>query len=409
MSKYDKTTTLNSYFRYPPLITEESKIIGQRKLYEADHKLVTHRLVDQTCYMGIEVEVEKVPPFPPIIGWNPTPDGSLRNNGMEFVSTPVRGQNVHYLLHSLMGHLKAGGAEFTERTSIHVHMNVRRLTIEQLVTLLITYIVVEKSIYRFIHKAGFERSRNIFCVPLSESQHYLGVPYLVYLLKQNEIGALVDSIHDFWRKYSGLNLLPITTQGTVEFRQLGGTFDTNLILDWINIIQSLRTFALQTTLEQATRLIFDLNTNSNYQNFLRMVFGQYADRMSPGYGEKFGELEAGIMNVKEAFMLRENFGITKERFQKSSVKQYVENMLGQIPEFSMKVYTDEIKHYEALIAEITKSIPTLKGEKLRTANAYIAMHHQNIAQAQDKMRSYDVRRAAPKKSIAMVSIYRGVR
>lgn len=409
MSKLDKSSTLHSHFDYQPLVTDEAEIIIHRKLYEKKSGLSSRKMIDQTCYVGIEVEVEKVPPFDSIFGFRAVEDGSLRNNGMEFVSVPIRGQNIHYLLHALMAKL-GKGAEFTERTSIHVHLNVRRMTVEQLVTLLITYIVVEQSLYRFIKRAGFERSRNIFCVPLSESQHYLGVPYLIYLLKNNDIGALLNNIHHYWRKYSGLNLLPIHTQGTVEFRQLGGTKDVDVILDWVNIIQCLRVYALSHNLDEVKAQLFELNTNSNYYQFLQSVFGRYAEYMMPAFGGKFEELETGIMNVKEAFLLRDSFGITKDKFDGSSAKQLIEKVCGKIPEYDPAYLEEEVKRYLIQIKEKQALIDKgLKVEKLREATHHINIYLSTINNLKEKQELYANRRKPAKKSVAMTTLYKGLR
>lgn len=406
MSTYNKGTSLISYYNYPQMVTNEGEIIKQRRAYEEVNKFLPRKMVDQTCYVGVEVEVEKIAiGHPHMLGWNVVPDGSLRNNGAEFVSLPIRGQNIHYLLHGLLTTLKKEGAEFTERTSIHVHMNVRRLTVEQLVTLLIVYFVVEQSLYRFIHRAGFERSRNIFCVPLSESQHYLGVPYLIYLLKENNIRVLLDQIHQQWRKYSGLNLLPVSTQGTVEFRQLGGTMDVDIIMDWINIIQSIRLYALSHTLEETKTQIFELNTNSNYQAFLRSVFGRYADHMFPQFGGKFEELEAGVMNVKEAFLLRDNFGINKEKFESSSIKKFIESRIGKLETYDDELINKEIEACEKRVNKFQDLVASgIKGEQLKIAQNEYRTARLEVSILYDK-KSIFLARVSPSKSLAMTTMY----
>ena len=397
MSLLTKEASLSSIFSYKPIRTIEAQLLEDRKLYEREAGLSCRKMVDQTCYVGIEIEIEKVPIHKHIAGWEPVPDGSLRNDGIEYVSVPVRGQNIHYLLHKLLTESKKEGAEFTERTSNHIHLNVRRMTVEQLVTLLITYVVVEQSMYRYIKHMGFDRHRNIFCVPLSESQHYLGLPYLIYLLKQNDISGVVDVCAHMWKKYSGLNLLPIMTQGTIEFRQLPGTFEIDFILDWINIIQSLRLFALSHTLEEVKGMIFDLNTNSNYQIFLQEVFGRYARQMNPPLGEGFQELEEGITNVKQAFMLKENFGITSETFEKSSVKEYLDKVYGSLSFNNDDVYNTEIKKYK-IAMDMYAKVNSLDAKRM------IASYQQHI-EVMEKSKVEN--RKPPKASKAMLSLYSG--
>jgi hypothetical protein len=357
MDKLSKDSSLSSYFDYAPLITREREIQERRIVYQKQNKIVCQKTIDQTCYMGIEVEVEKVSPkLEWDNGWNMVPDGSLRNNGHEYVSVPVRGQNIYYLLHSLLTDLKKTGAEFTDRTSIHVHLNIRRLTVEQLATLLITYLVVENSMYRFIKAAGFNRHRNIFCVPLSEANYNLKIPYLLHQLKNNNI-EVIANIGELWKKYSGLNLLPISEKGTVEFRQLGGTFDLDLIMDWINIIQCIRVFAIKTKFDDLKAQILELNTNSNYVNFLSGIFGRYTMYMMPDTSPNgYKEIEAGIINIKSAFMLRDKFGISLENYTSSSMHEYLRRSFKFIERESVeemqKELTNKINKFNTLEARL---------------------------------------------------------
>lgn len=313
---------LSNYFRYEPLITDERIITAQREEYAKKHKIIMPRMADNACYLGIEVEIENVTRAVEIQGWRAVADGSLRNNGIEYVSNPIRGQNVYYMLHRLLEELKAQNAKFSERCSIHVHMNVRRLTVNQLVTLLMAYMVAEKSLYRFVQQAGFRRDRNIFCVPLQEGQHDLGLPYFLYLLRNGKANDAVSNIHRHWKKYSGLNIIPVSTLGTVEFRHMGGTFNLPLIMDWLNILQHLRMFAFNVSMEEAKNMIFALNTNSEYYVFLQRVFGKYAESLFDR-NTKFSELESGVIAVKQAFALRQSLETREDNFVTSSLGEYI--------------------------------------------------------------------------------------
>lgn len=218
-------------------------------------------IIDKNTYVGIEVEVENARRFDAISPfWTITEDGSLRNSGREFISLPIKAHRVEHALNVLFNNSINADIEFTERTSIHIHMNIRTLTVAQLEALVMTYMVFEKAMFTY---AGETRYNNIFCVPLVETN--IG----------KNLSALIEGKHPHisWQKYTALNLLPIMDKGTIEFRHLGGTGDINRIVTWINLILSLKKFALQKTPKYIWERIESLNTTSEYKMFGDEVFG----------------------------------------------------------------------------------------------------------------------------------------
>lgn len=246
-----------------------SKIIELPKLRVYDADLLafeqanpfesTYKLIDKNTYLGIEVEVENVQRFYRTSPhWQMIEDGSLRNDGKEFVSLPIKAWRVEQALDVLFKNLNKD-IEFTERTSIHVHMNIRTLTIPQLETLILTYIVFERALFNFI---GEDRYNNIFCVPIVETQFGSN---LSNLIRKKQLAFQ-------WQKYTAMNALPIWDKGTLEFRHLGGTKDIKRILTWINLLLSLKIFALQKPPQYIWDTILSLNTNSQYRMFGEEVF-----------------------------------------------------------------------------------------------------------------------------------------
>ena len=108
-------------------------------------------IVDKNTYIGIEVETENVKRFnqhSPY--WRMIEDGSLRNSGREFITPPIRAWRVEHALVQLFDHELNSDIEFSERTSIHIHMNVRTLTVPQLETLIMAYLVFEKVLFNYV-------------------------------------------------------------------------------------------------------------------------------------------------------------------------------------------------------------------------------------------------------------------
>ena len=266
---------------------------------EANPYINAFPIVDKNTYLGIEVEVENVlhynrsSPY-----WTIKEDGSLRNHGREFVTPPIRAWRVEHALYKLFNRELNTDIDFSERTSIHVHMNIRTLTIKQLEALVLTYIVFEKVLFNYV---GEDRYNNIFCVPIVETDIGESI--------QNLINQSNPNIS--WQKYTALNLLPIMQLGTIEFRHLGGTSDIETLMTWINMLLSLKKFALQKDPEYIWNRIQTLNTTSEYRIFGEEVFGNLIQNLwNLDYNENMSEC---ITYIKQ-FCLKNEFLV--ELYQK---------------------------------------------------------------------------------------------
>jgi len=170
--------------------------------------------------IGIEVECEGIESkVPPLKFWQDKEDGSLRNNGREFVSHPLSGRQIDYALQELGDCLKLfPKLSWSHRTSIHVHQNVSTLREQHLVAYTMLYVLFEDLFY---HMVAPYRAANAFC-------------YKTAALDPSEYMRIQES-----NKYCGLNLAPIKRQCTVEFRHMHGTDDLRLLRRWIQLIVKL--------------------------------------------------------------------------------------------------------------------------------------------------------------------------
>ena len=244
-----------------------------------------YKVVDRNTYIGVEVEVENVHSWLQNLSpyWAMIEDGSLRNEGREFITLPIRAWRIEHALEKLFQALNKD-IDFSERTSIHVHMNIRTLTVEQLEALIVTYMVFEKVLFTYI---GNNRYNNIFCVPLCETDMGASLTQLI-----TNGSPYLD-----WEKYTALNLSPISSKGTIEFRHHYGTKDIEDLITWINLILSLKTFALRNDVEYIWHRINSLNTTSEYRMFGEEVFGSLINTIfSPTYNE---EVASCITYVKD--------------------------------------------------------------------------------------------------------------
>lgn len=193
---------------------------------------------------GIELEIERVE-HPYYVErdettWRVTEDGSLRNNGREFISKPTAlGKLVLDLETFFKSNNFTQEINYSDRTSTHVHVNVQDFTKEQIQSLIVLYVLFEKILFQFV---GNHRSENIYCVPLTET-----------MLVQN-LTKTLDKVYNLqrqsWEKYTAFNLLPMQTFGTVEFRHLHGTNNLKTIVDWLQLVSSLVELARKTTVNE---------------------------------------------------------------------------------------------------------------------------------------------------------------
>lgn len=219
-------------------------------------------------HVGIEIEVERCgdAQFPRLSFWDITKDGSLRGeDAYEFKTHfPLTAYHSLQALDEFFGMVERRRGtkhpelfDFSERTSIHVHVDVRDLTESQIKTAVKMYMIFERSLFDF---SGRDRRHNIFCIPVSESA-VLG-------------GRQGRTFYAFWEKYCALNLVTLSTFGTMEFRSMAGNDHKELIQSWVLLLASLVDFASRVTPNEASAIINSLKTESQYHQLAIKIFGE---------------------------------------------------------------------------------------------------------------------------------------
>ena len=200
--------------------------------------------------MGVEIEVEGMPSRvqPPSL-WTEVDDNSLRNYGREYIfSAPTYGTGVTDALMDMSLFLEENKPSISYRCSVHVHINVSDMSVEQFLTMLTLYLIFERTFTKY-HGQG--REDNIFCVPYYKSPST--ITPMMWVFHDSKEGCLVpnqvrDTLSSF-QKYSALNLGAVLTHGSLEFRHMPGTADMGKVFDWIKIIQHLKRTALEGTID----------------------------------------------------------------------------------------------------------------------------------------------------------------
>jgi hypothetical protein len=168
--------------------------------------------------IGIEVEVENCDSDPDGVikdtktgvEWSVSTDGSLRNIGREFISNPIDGFNSAVSsFNNLIDQLDTMGVDYNKRCGIHFHFEVCKLSDFRRRVIVTNYLMLEKMIFSRI---GRDRDMSNFCLPLLNNDGDLRVLLQIFNKASIDWGR--------YHKYSALNLAPMGTLGTFEFRAL---------------------------------------------------------------------------------------------------------------------------------------------------------------------------------------------
>lgn len=163
---------------------------------------------------GVEIEVENVHQVRWIDGtrWRTVPDGSLRNNGMEFVSDPLTRADMLRELATYYRNAALLGYQPHVRTGIHVHADMRWRTLEQVAAICTLYSALEPAMFEL---CGPQREEGIYCVPWYRSTDDVR---LLREARDETRAARVERQMTSTCKYSALYLEPLRRFGTIEFR-----------------------------------------------------------------------------------------------------------------------------------------------------------------------------------------------
>jgi hypothetical protein len=257
----------------------------------------THNWHSPSRLIGLELEIENFPDRQDreMPAWVLTEDGSLRNTGCEVVTKPF---SIMYA-DSLLRHVyKAYGItednNYSDRCSVHVHVNCQDLTIGEVQQITLLYSTVERLLFKFI---GKDRENNIFCVPWYQAGCSAN---LISKSEQNQ-----KLFAKGWQKYTALNLIPLADRGTIEFRHLYGTCDVDKIITWLQMIDSMFGYVQRVPYAQLVDTITKMNTLSNYDAFIYDVFRENSRLLT---GPEFRKaLTLGVIDSK--MMLKKEDGM----------------------------------------------------------------------------------------------------
>jgi len=228
-----------------------SRILGINQLPTVTHS----SLFKTTDHIGLEIEVQgdEARYVHELSNWRVVPEGSIR--GFELVlAGPKAGEELleaiceaEEVMDRYIGERgRSFEQAFPEMTSVHCHINVLDMTIDQLISFLTLSIMFESILYNYV---ASHRNKNHFCLATLDAQDIIErIKQFVRVYRshgdQNARSALNTLFSQSRTKYAGINLSAIRQYGSLEFRMHQGTHRANDLIRWVNIIQTIKAYAM---------------------------------------------------------------------------------------------------------------------------------------------------------------------
>lgn len=241
-------------------------------------------LLVSDAHVGIEIECQtsRNPLNPRVLSeyWDTVPEGSI--NGYELVlsrpSSGVEITNALSVLETSMPTSRFSNA-FAETTSTHVHVNCLDMTVVQMINFIVLSVMFEKVLYNYVEP---HRNKNHFCLPITDAKDVLNrINLFVREYRQTPQSArrLMEGLFSQSRcKYAGINLSSLVRYGTLEFRMHHGTCEFDPIIRWVNILLSIREYAMGEGREPVN--ILETKQEVGIESIFYEVLGSYSNILS---------------------------------------------------------------------------------------------------------------------------------
>lgn len=170
-----------------------------------------HNLLPPHGVVGLELELEGREEWPDVNGWEKVADNSLRD-GIEYVfSGPQGGAKAVQSIKAMANSLLADPPHNSFRCSTHCHMDVSDLEFPELKRVVMAYTMMEPVMF---DHCSLERRYSNFCTPFFQNTY---LPRLFTQYMGNDDNRKIRAMAN-WPKYTALNLKPIASYGSIEFR-----------------------------------------------------------------------------------------------------------------------------------------------------------------------------------------------
>jgi len=252
--------------------------------------------------VGIEIELEgeSFPDSATFVKatnniWTWHSDGSLRGkqNGEIVLAAPVPREAVKDTLAIASDVFKATEAKLipSTRTGVHIHINVRELTMEQTYIFMLMWLLFENPLVRY---CGEDRQGNLFCLRSSDAEAYISE--LEKSIRDNDFKVLfTDQL-----RYSAMNPKALCQYGSLEFRCLRTPNKIKDIEKWVDILLAVKDFSL--TIKDPTELLQRISLEGG-DVFAEEAFGELLESIPAD--DWVSEIYDGLRRIQPAVYARE--------------------------------------------------------------------------------------------------------
>jgi len=162
--------------------------------------------------------------------WKIVRDGSIRHyngNYGELVSPPLYGKRGLNRLRKVVEAIAAAGATVNESCGLHIHVDARDLSPDQIIAVSRRYGMFEHRLDKFMAP---ERRNTNWAKRVDKNYHADIIRHIKF---SSEIGKSFKSAVSVIDRYRKVNIASFNRHGTIEFRQHEGTVDPDRILNWV--------------------------------------------------------------------------------------------------------------------------------------------------------------------------------
>lgn len=186
-----------------------------------------------TNHFGVEFELEGENLPKDVPGWDITRDGSLRGNGLEYVtSAPYTLEATMKAIEEIERATAKSKINNSGYAGTHVHVNVSDMSITKMFNFALLYLALEDVIASKYFGEG--RKGNLFCLCVSDAEAIIN--YVYDAAVKGDLTILnTDDI-----RYSSLNFSSLFKHGTLEFRGQDGIGDFKRAKEWVLFLSSLK-------------------------------------------------------------------------------------------------------------------------------------------------------------------------
>lgn len=242
--------------------------------------------------IGIEIEVEgnKFPKAGNVLipsYWKWTKDGSLRgkDNAEYVLAQPIPFSDVPDAINSLWTMFSSYGSKLDEsnRTSVHVHLNVGQFHLNRLTTFLAMYFSVEEILTEW---CGEHRVGNLFCLRAKDAPAI--VSHLKRFIQMEGAYEIGSGFH-----YAGVNAHALFKFGSIEIRSLRGCTNPQTILDWVAVLERMYKMSGE---YKDPRTLVDSFSGEGPMAYLEMLVGDKLSTIKQNINLDNGQIMESLMD-----------------------------------------------------------------------------------------------------------------